>query len=485
MVIPCRKTSTTLSFILALVFITLTLAAPPLAGLTLSGCRAPVGDPGGDQEAGPPAASLDPAKFPLPVTSSDGSLVAFVATDGGVYTWAPEQAGVESKGKPGLVGAAKAVYRPANGWNVRILSLSPGASQPNLAVAEAQGDNSPATSLTIVDLDTGEARQALPAGNYSPEISSLQWSGDGRNNLFVNGSPPLVLAVTDTTTEVVADLSAMAPAGGNGEARRPLLSPDFSVAAFTWFDWSASSDEDLWVLPVASAAPGDPVGGPSAPERVTTGNIGAYPVAWLGGAADGSQPAGPYDYILVQLGALSTGGGLRLGLATVNVRTKEVTALFTGSDDGIEPSTYRAALIDLPGRKILINRSGALTGQGGRTFWFSLADGEVKEVPGLEGLILFEAAAIPGTGSVVALAHDPNGAGNEIWAIRDDGQATRVCLTDGLSDTHLIGEAGGRAVFFEVDSGGGDPTKIRATFSVLDPADARLRPVELKGETSG
>ncbi|RJQ09595.1 MAG: hypothetical protein C4551_03600 [Bacillota bacterium] len=416
------------------------------------------------------AVAVCPEPRPAPVSSGTLGLAAFVGTDGRVYVW---EAGAE-----GSAEVARPLHEPDEGWSVQALALSPAPSRPYLAVAEAfdQGSGA-ATRLVVVDTRTTVTWKALPNSGFTPDISLLQWSRDGRR-LFAGGSLPLVLDVDAGTSEVTWDLSAMAPPGSGTEARRPLLAPDFSVAAFTRHYLSGGLGEDLWTLGRDE----------SAPSRRTAGNLGAYPVAWLGGAADGSELGGPYDFLLVQVGASSTGNGSPRGLAVVNVKTGEIEPLGRRGGENAGTEEYPDAcgdccvplLVDLGKSRVLVHCFHVTAAREARTYWVTLDDGTWVPVTGLDGLRVTAAVEVAGEpGLTVLLAHGAGEAGSEIWVLDGAGNARRAAAIGERWDTHLVGSVPGRVLLLGVDRGGGRPAGLAATFLVFDTTAAVLTDVLL------
>lgn len=472
------------------------LVASVPAGLNLSGCRA----------GGPAVRLLDIklAQDPPPVVSEGLGQVVFLSSDGRVFAWTVGK-GDETPSDTGLTIRVKPVFTADPEWSIRAMALSPDARRPYLALTETfRGGTGAATRVVVVNTTTGQARRVLPIPEFGPEVSSLQWSADGRR-LFVDGKPPLVLDIEEDAAEVTWDLTAMAPAGSDTEARRPLLAPDFSAAAFTRFYLSATEDEDLWVLREDE----------SVADRLTAGNLGGYPVAWLGGAADGSKPGGPFDYLLVQTGAISTGGGgAPQGLAVVNVQTKTLTVWYgrpapgqdqgegaaegppapAGTGTGADRLTFRAVLVDLPGGRVLINSFDAMTGENGRAFWRSLTDGAETEIPELAGRHVTTATrGHQESPAAVLLARQPGEVGYELWVLESSGPARKLAgvttaiggLPDGMPDLYLLGVAGPWYVLLEVVPAAGtgpNPPAARTALLALDPAEGKLKPV-LTAET--
>ncbi len=439
------------------------------AGLTasgLAGCRVQRGEGMPGAPTGPEDLTIvSAAAEPRPVVSDALGLVAFLSGDGHtVYLWAPGN-GVAAGPTTAEV---RPVYTVDEGWSVRAMALSPSERQPYLALTEAfdQGSGA-ATRATVINTATGESRRILPNPGFSPPVSSLQWSADGRL-LFVNGKPPLVLDIAGGAGDITWDLTAMVP-DERSEARSPLLSPDFKVVAFTRFFLSAAEGEDLWVL-------GEDEG---AADRVTTGNLGAYPVAWLGGAADGSKPDGPFDFLIVQTGALSTGGGLSRGPAVVDIKSKKIAEWYPLTGPGAGATTHRAVLLDLPGRRVLVNSFDAMTGRQARTVWRSLTDGAETEMADLAGRQIAGVAGYPGGPvAAVVVARLQDSSGGEVWALDRQGSSRRLAETQVGAGFYLVGRVGPVFILAEVGRGESEPAVV--TFKVTDASGPGLVTISLK-----
>lgn len=461
-----------------------------LAGFTLAALAAPAGlsgcrtAPGGGRSGNPRdlagvqarGAAVAVAVEPLPVVSDALGLVAFVSADGrAIYVWEPADAAGSGTGNAAetTVGA-RAIYTIDSGWSVKTMALSPAAGRPYLALTEAfdQGTGQ-ATRVTVIATTTGDYRRVLPNPEFSPTVTTLQWSADGRR-LFADGRPPLVVDITGGGSDIVWDLGAMTPDAksedAKSEARCPLLSPDFRQVAFTRFYLSETEGEDLWVL-------GEDEG---SADRMTTGNVGAYPLTWLGGATDGSQPGGPYDFLLVMTGALSTGGGLPHGPAVVDLKTKTLTEWYPLALPGGGERTHRVALVDLPGRRVLVNSFDAMTGERGTTVWRSLADGAETELGDLAGLQVGGAASGAG-GSVAAvvLTRSANGGDAQVWALDEGGSCRRLADIPNQDGACLVGRAGRLFILLAAPGQASGTAGGGAVFQVTGGAEPGLEAVSV------
>ncbi len=445
----------------------LALAILMAVGVTAAGvvgCR-----PGPDDDTAPDDSTgelveVAVAAIPPPVTSDALGLVAFISGDGHTaYLWTVADPALDVN-DAFLTVKVRPVYEVDQSWSAQAMALSPAAIGPYLALAEAfdQGTGL-ATRVTVVNVATGEYRRVLPNPGFSPQVASLQWSADGKL-LFANGKPPLVIDIAGGADDVVWDLTAMAP-DGKSEARRPLLSPDFSAVAFTRFYLSTDEGEDLWVL-------GEDEG---SADRVTTGNLGAYPILWLGGAPDGSKPDGPFDYLLVQIGAISTGGGPTRGPAAVDLKTKELTEWYPMATAGAR--CWLVDAIDLKAGRALVTGFNAMTGREGTTFWRSLSDGAVTEIPQLDGLVVSSAVA-GGSGALaaVAVAEHPDSRARQIWALGDGGTNRKLADTEAAENALVAGRVGDVVVLTLAGAdGSGDQEKSEVSLYAAEAAGKGLR----------
>lgn len=429
-----------------------------IAGLTaaiLPGCRA---QPSGKTTDGRDLEDVTMAAVPPPVASDALGLVAFVSGDGHtVYLWAPVEPALEAAERTVTV-KARLAYTVDGGWSPKTMALSPSAGQPYLALTEAfdQGTGA-ATRVTIVNTATGDYRRVFPKPGFCPQVSSLQWSADGEL-LFVNGRPPLVVDIAGGAGDIAWDLAAMAP-DHKSEARAPLLSPDFKTVAFTRFFFSAAEGADLWVL-------GEDEG---AADQVTTGNVGACPVAWLGAAADGSKPDGPFDFLLAETPH---------GPAVVDIKSKRIIEWYALSAPEAGETTHRAVLVDLPGRRVLVNSFNAMTGQRARTVWRSLTDGAETELADLAGRHIAGAVGGPeGAVATVVVARLEDDSGSEVWVLDRQGSSRRLAETEGATNVCLVGQVGSLFILAEVSPGGGAPQGTVATFKVTDATGPGLKTV--------
>lgn len=418
------------------------------------------GDPGtgggtGDPGTGGGASTIGFAYHPRPVISEGQNLLAFLGTDGTVYVWDGS--------------SARPVYRPEDGHAVMNLAIAPAAAHPYLAVSEApRTANDPPfttpTRLTIINLGDGTHYRALPLDNSPsgsqagpPAITTLQWSADG-GELFVNGEAPVVLAIGAESATLAWDLAGVIPQGG--EMREPLMAPDFSRLAFSLFEVVPDdTGEDLWIAdrPLSGASAG--AGGPTAVRRLTTGNLGGYPVRWLGDLPDGSDPGGRQTYVLVRLGAVSTGGGTSTGLAVVNAETGAMTTWFAEGN-----LVHRPVLIDLEGGWALIGLYHSITGRDGRAFWTPLRGGaDEAAIPALDGYQVGGPAVLVDSGQggqagqtrqAVLIARDPETGSTAYWLVATDGSAQRLGAPSASEEAYLLeGTMGGRAFIMGVSSG--------------------------------
>ncbi len=402
----------------------------------------------------------------MPALSAGLGLGAFVSSSGAVYTWAVED--LKDDGESGLTARSDLVYTPPEGRTVLALSLCPVAGRPYLALAEGPaavgsvpGSGGNADRVIIVNLGSGTVYDSMPNGPWR-QVYDFQWSADG-TELFVKGRPAAVLEVGPAGARVSWDLGGL---GAGGEAaREPLLAPDFSRVAYSL--WSSVDEEDLWVL--------DRGPGAAAPVRLTTGNVGGYPVAWLGGAADGSEPQGA-RYILVTLGAISTGGGTPSGLAVADAASGRLDVWYP---EGL--TAFRAVLVDPGGRSALVWSFNSMTGEGGRVFWRDPGTGVETPVPALDGLRVCGRAAAVGDGKAVVLLSRVDSPGYEVWWTAGDGSAGRVGTIEGDVNAYLLGEVGGRAFVLTTPSRlvEGEPP---ATLHAVDVAAGAILKVEFVAE---
>lgn len=423
------------------------VAALALSTLLAAGCG-PGKDTGGTGDPGAGGSGTDPASgggigssiglrhHPLPVISQGQNLLAFVGDDGVVYVWDGA--------------TARGVYGPPDGNSVRGLALSPTTARPYLAVTEdTLTERGPIpTRVVIVDLVSGAEYQAAPLGSgspaHGPAVSTLEWSANGLE-LFVNGEAPMVLSIGPEAATLAWDLADIIAEGS--EMREPLMAPDFSRLAFSLFEQEPDdTGEDLWVAdrPVSGISAGD--SGSALARRLTTGNLGGYPVLWLGTRADGSDPAGRQIHVLVRLGAVSTGGGTSTGLAVVNTDTGAVDTWY-----GEGNLVHRPVLVDLEGGWALIGLHHSMTGRDGRTFWTPLrGTGDETSVTALDDLIAGTAVQLA-DGQVVLLARDPESGATGIWLVARDGSATQVGAPAAGEDAYLLeGTISGQAVVLTV-----------------------------------
>lgn len=460
----------------------MTLLLTLMAGLITSGCGPRGERDTGDSDSGDGnpgntagAAAIEFLHHPGPVASAGLDLLAFVSTTGTVYTWSG--------------GAARLLYSPPDGWAVVTMALSPSADRPYLALTERLATpgylvGAGSEKVTIVNVNTATVYQAFPlaagdatsAGYTSPcEIYALQWSADGAE-LFVNGAVPLVLAIGENAATVAWDLAVIRPSGT--DIREPLLAPDFSRVAYSLFDLAADIEEDLWVLD--RPAPGAQA---SHPRRLTEGNLGGYPVAWLGSRTDGSDPRGEATCVLVQLGAVSTGGGTPTGLAVVNTKTGAIDTWYAMSN-----LVHRPIFVDLEAGRTLVSLFHSITGLDGRLMWRPL-DGASPEtvVPDLEDKLIGRLAVGLEDGSTVVLARqfdDESQGPWEYWLVTTGSSARRVGTAPEGADAYLIeGTVGGRAFIITVAT---DPSGVNRTqlLQVITEA-GRVERVELTPGAGG
>ncbi|MDP2872133.1 MAG: hypothetical protein Q8P31_06300 [Bacillota bacterium] len=385
---------------------------------------------------------------PMPVASAGLDLMAFVSTKGQVYVWA----GTE----------AELVYTPPTGWAVAQLALSPDQGRPYLALTEGpripDSEAVRAENVTIVNVRTGAAYRAFPLarGDAVPEryaapqdVYTLQWSADG-TELFLYGKSPLVLSVGQgaAAASVVWDLSAMLSAGG--EPRAPLMAPDFSRLAYSVFDPSGDTEEDLWVIERPASSDNSPP-----PRRLTEGNLGGYPVCWLGSRADGSDPGGEASCVLIQLGGVSTGGGTPTGLAVVDTRSGALDIWYpTGN------LVHRPVLVAAERGRALVSLFHSITGRDGRLFWRPL-DGRSPEVivTALEDRMMGRVAVGLGDGSAVVLARQLGEGGEgpwEYWHVGSGATAEKIGTAPAGAQAYLLeGSVSGRALIVTVSTNAG------------------------------
>jgi hypothetical protein len=401
-------------------------------------------------------------EHPLPVISAGQGLLAFVSSGSIVYLWDGQ--------------SASPVYE---GFGIRGLGLSPDPARPYLAIIETTiGPAVPAFRdpdlVTVVNLQTRAYYRALSPDAGSPAHGTpraLQWSADGLE-LLVEADPPVVLAIGADAATLAWDLADVVPEGA--EMRRPLMAPDFSRLAVSLFEAEPGVGEDLWIANRPAASASASPDGLTLRRRLTSGNRGGYPVLWLGGRSDGSDPAGVQTYVLAELGAVSTGGGTPTGLAVVNADTGTMEIWY--AEGGM---VHRPALVDLARGRALIGVYHPVTGQGGRTVWHALRGGASDTgIPTLGGYQLTGSAVGLEDGSAVVMARDPETTGDECWLVGIDGSARKLGSAGQGERMHLInGTIGGRAYVLSVaaDAGGADRCKLNRVIA----EEGRLEPVEL------
>jgi len=420
---PAAASRPTTLALLVLACVVVSLASSLGAAL---GCRPARGEPDDlDGSLGEPE-RVAVAPRPVPVASDTQDCLALVGSDGWVYSWVGNETWGDLTGP-----LARRLYRPEPGWEVSDLTLSPHHEHPYLGVVEARTDGSGRdTRVTVVDLSTGEAARLLPAGDYTPTVTGLQWSSDG-TRLLALGRHPLVLDLSSGPREARVSWDLRALSAADSEARRPLAAPDFSVVAFTRFYLSADQEEDLWVLEA----------GRDDPRRVTAGGLGAYPQVWLGAHPDGSDPDGPFDWLLVRLGAIGTGGGSPGALAAVDIRTGEVRPW--SDDDAV---AQHLALLDLGEGRALLGQHQAMTGADARVLWRCLREGTAIEVDELAGRLLGWALEAGTDGPrIVALASEPESGARELWLLGPDGEAERLGTFPAQTQVLPVGTLRGHA----------------------------------------
>lgn len=403
------------------------------------------------------------ARTPLPVISAGQGLLAFVGTDDTVYVWDGESAGAVHSGR-----------------EVAGLALSPDPASPYLAILEpaagtAVRDTDRTYLLTIVNLETGDSYPAFsPRCSRLEELRSecLRWSPDGRE-LFVHAYPPAVLAVGPQVATVAWDLTGLVPDGAF--VRRPLPAPDFTRLAFTLFDWAAAEGEDLWVVDRPADSEGDTYDAAAARRRLTTGDRGGYPVCWIGSRADGSDPAGRPTYLLVQLGAISTGGGFPSGIAVVNADTGDMETWYPQSLTERDPLA-----LDLERGRALI-RVDYLDGERQGLSWRPLHDGAAQTAVDLPANVRIGSAVLLDDGSAVVTVGDPAASAGECWLVGGDGSSRKIGAGEKDETTHLLdGLLDGQAFVLRAvpDSGGGD-AGYSPQLCRVNAQEGRLEPVDL------
>jgi len=450
--------------------------AAALTGLSLA-CLAPLGCSTGSAGAVPGA--VTPTADPPPAASDALGLVAFVSTDGRtVYLWSP----AESRADP-APGAevVQPVHFSGPEWSVRVLALSASPERPYLAVAEAfDRGTGEATRVTIIDTATGASRRILPAPGFTPRVSGLKWSRDGRL-LFVDGDRPLVLDVAEGGADLVWDLSPVFP-GGRSSVGALLPSPDLQAVAFPRRPGpgrgSGNEGEDLFV--VREDQPGA--------RLVATGGPGTRPAAWLGAAADGSRPEGPYDYLLVELARAGAPTPAASSPAVVDLAAGRLSLWYPAEARGgagprsDEAAAYRVVLLDPAERRALINTYEATTGRRARTFWRSFVDGAETGLGPLDGRQITDAALGPvGPVAAVLVGRSEAASGSEIWAVERGGSCRRLAVVDGPSDVRLVGRVGAVFVLVQADpeaagpsAATGAPAAAAAVFRLTDGMSAGL-----------
>jgi len=454
------------------------LAACVLAAFSgLGGCRSHASAPPTSGGAGAePGVSITPMSFPQPVLTAWCSVV-FLGTDGVVYEWAPAFAHADDLAKKEAILAGKAVplYRPDPGW--AMVAFVPALSRQYVAVLESPAPGQgPARRVTILETGPARARHLVPPEGFLSEVISVQWSG--AELLLVNGPHPLVFSVTEGSISPFWDLGTLAPPGSEFEVLRPLGDLGFSRVAFTRSGDPATRDANLWVISRDALAP--------EPVRVTTGDLGVYPVAWLGVNNDCSSFDGPGEYLLVEVKAGPAGSEGAKDLAVVNVRTKEVQAWHQPGE-----TSYEFIFLYRAGGRALIASANAATGQDRRLLWHWLKNGQETEVTELRGLVAEGAAEASSVldSAVVLVEREASPGGpvrHEVWRVSGNGMAFKIGdITPGL-DAHILGGTSHQAVLMTVAGTAGNPAGgSAAVFLLADPANYRLLTVELQAAAGG
>lgn len=445
----------------------------------LGGCRSHEAAPPAFGGAGPePGVSITPMSFPQPVVTARCSVV-FLGTDGVVYEWAPACAHEDDLAKKEAILAGKAVplYRPDPGWSM--VAFVPAMSREYVAVLESPAPGQgPAGRVTILETGPARARRLVPPEGFPSEVFSVQWSG--AELLLVNGPHPRVFSVTEGSISPFWDLGAMAPPGSDCEALRPLGDLDLSRVAFTRLGDPTTGDANLWLISRdASGLAPEPV-------RITTGDLGVYPVAWLGVNSDCSSFDGPGEYLLVEVKAGSAGSEGAKDLAVVNVRTKEVQAWHQPGE-----TSYWFIFLYRAGGRALIASANAATGQDRRLLWHWLKNGQETEVTELRGLVVEGAAEAESVldSAVVLVEREASPGGpvrHEVWRVSGNGMAFKIGDISPEVDAHVLGGASNQAVLMTVAGNADSPAGgSAAAFLLADPANRRLLTVELQAATGG
>lgn len=231
--------------------------------------------------------------------------------------------------------------------------------------------------------------------------------------------------------------------------RSPLFSESGSQLAFTLLEDDGS--ENLWVFDMDQGSI----------RQVTDGGNGDYPFFWVDDTT-----------LLVRVGAVSTGGGLVYGLASVDVETGSCTVVdIDGSSDRSPslgpdaPSFHRihVARSVSPEGDRLIGESRSLAGDDSRIYLLDLASGQrvtllEGETPD-EGFAVAQALWMNGNRILMNVVRQDYGgehssSGSRYRILEYTGTGGLRILVESMTRVHLLGVLDEKVYYLELDETG-------------------------------